>query len=321
MTEGTPLFFAACAATAAEDPAVADFAVDLVAKLIAAGADPNGDGGGTRPGVAARCGARLPPLALALAALEEAAADDDKSLRRIPAARLAAILLAAPDCDAAARVVFTHRPDAREFRSRRVVPGAPDASFSSSSSASSSLLASARVSAVGGSFASGARMSISGGGEGVFSASDLRNGAADAEVTAVNQAAPSASMTVPATGTPLWFAACGVVEGAGAPALNLAKKILALGADPNCVGSRPGHCGAGTPLLAMTVAALEGRPIAAPDASWWPSGGALSIHTTTTITRLNSRVHFIGHRTSKNASVYLWEGGGFSLQRVKFSLD
>jgi hypothetical protein len=265
-TEGTALFLAACAATAATDPAVADIAVDLAAKLIAAGADPNGDGGGTRPGVGARCGAKLPPVALALAVLEAAAGDEDTTLIRVPVARLAAILLAAPapGVDLDARAVFSHRPDARELRSRRVVPGAPCSSPSTSTSPSyavggvggaGNVTSSARMSAGGGS--SDFQSAMSGGGSG---GSDLRSamsggGSGNTNETIVN----AASITVLATGTPLWFAACAVVEGAGAPALALAKKCLELSADPSCVGSRPGHCGAETPVLAMAVAALEGR--------------------------------------------------------------
>ena len=103
-TEGTALFLAVCAATttatkeydrtaatmehsdwtaiassARHDQSATAAAVDLVAALLAAGADPNGGGGGSRPGSRARCGMNISPLALALVALEEAAGDDDKT--------------------------------------------------------------------------------------------------------------------------------------------------------------------------------------------------------------------------------------------------
>ena len=79
------------------------------------------------------------------------------------------------------------------------------------------------------------------------------------------------SPPVYASGPALWHACCAVVEGAGAPALSLARELLEIGADPNCVGSRPGHCGAGTPVLAMCVAALEGRAVTDGKKTWWPS--------------------------------------------------
>ena len=79
------------------------------------------------------------------------------------------------------------------------------------------------------------------------------------------------SLPVYASGPALWHACCAVVEGAGAPALSLARELLEIGADPNCVGSRPGHCGAGTPVLAMCVAALEGRAVTDGKKTWWPS--------------------------------------------------
>jgi hypothetical protein len=78
----------------------------------------------------------------------------------------------------------------------------------------------------------------------------------------------------PASGPPLWHAACAAAEGAGAPAVAAARKLLKLGADPDAVGSRPGHCLPGTPALAMCVAALRGRarhPSPRHDRDWWPA--------------------------------------------------
>ena len=78
----------------------------------------------------------------------------------------------------------------------------------------------------------------------------------------------------PASGPPLWHAACAAAEGAGAPAVAVALKLLKLGADPDAVGSRPGHCLPGTPALAMCVAALRGRarhPNRRRDQDWWPA--------------------------------------------------
>jgi hypothetical protein len=78
----------------------------------------------------------------------------------------------------------------------------------------------------------------------------------------------------PASGPPVWHAACAAAEGAGAPAVAVARKLLKLGADPDAVGSRPGHCLPGTPALAMCVAALRGRarhPSRRRDQDWWPA--------------------------------------------------
>ena len=197
------------------------------------------------------------------------------SVRQIPAAKSAAMLLEAPSLDLGARAVFSHRPDARDFRSRRVVPGAP----SPASPPPTPLLStpSSSFSARAGGAAVGAAVVVGSGGSGVHGSGSNNNrrsavsgasgggasgsGSSNGEVSLVSgrqlstsqlisgsgsgggelslvsyrQLSASqpisgggggASTTVFAAGTPLWFAACAVVEGAGAPALALAKKCL-----------------------------------------------------------------------------------------------
>ena len=211
-TRGAPLFLAVVAATSATTPEIAELCLDLAARLLVAGADPNARG--DTPGRGRRCGRQLTPLALALAAIEETAADEDRGGRPVPLVRLAATILAADGVDASLASEFTHAPTAEEYKSRRVAPGECGANAS------------------------------------------------------------RAPFT--ASGPPLWQAACAAAEGAGAPAVAIFRAILRAGGDASCVGSRPGHCGPGTPLLAMCVSALEGRSARARDASWWPRGSSVA---------------------------------------------
>ena len=224
-SEGTALFLATCAATANAldgDPRSAVAAVHVAARLMGSGADVNAIG--ARPGWRARCGARLTPVSICLAALEQTASLTDRAAyvsSRVAIASLASALIRGNDFDHAVEATFSHRPDADELRVRRVAPG----------DASTTPLAPGSTKHFG---------------------SDARP-------------------PVYASGPALWHACCAVVEGAGAPALSLARELLAMGADPNCVGSRPGHCAAGTPALAMCVAALEGRAATDGKKAWWPS--------------------------------------------------
>jgi hypothetical protein len=211
-TRGAPLFLAVVAATSATTPEISELCLDLAARLLRAGADPNARG--DRPGRGRRCGRELTPLAVALAAIEETAADEDRGGRSVPLVRLAATILAADGVDVSLDSEFTHAPTAEEYRTRRVAPG---------------------------------------------------------ECGADSSRAPFA-----ASGPPLWQAACAAAEGAGAPAVAIFRAILRAGGDADCVGSRPGHCGPGTPLLAMCVSALEGRSARAKDASWWPRGSSVA---------------------------------------------
>ena len=211
-TRGAPLFLAVVAATSATTPEISELCLDLAARLLVAGADPNARG--DTPGRGRRCGRQLTPLALALAAIEETAADEDRGGRPVPLVRLAATILAADGVDASLASEFTHAPTAEEYKSRRVAPGECGANAS------------------------------------------------------------RAPFT--ASGPPLWQAACAAAEGAGAPAVAIFRAILRAGGDASCVGSRPGHCGPGTPLLAMCVSALEGRSARARDASWWPRGSSVA---------------------------------------------
>ena len=119
-TRGAPLFLAVVAATSATTPEIAELCLDLAARLLVAGADPNARG--DTPGRGRRCGRQLTPLALALAALEETAADEDRGGRPVPP-RLAATILAADGVDASLASEFTHAPTAEEYKSRRVAPG------------------------------------------------------------------------------------------------------------------------------------------------------------------------------------------------------
>ena len=211
-TRGAPLFLAVVAATSATTPEISELCLDLAARLLRAGADPNARG--DRPGRGRRCGRELTPLAVALAAIEETASDEDRGGRPVPLVRLAATILAADGVDVSLDSEFTHAPTAEEYRTRRVAPG---------------------------------------------------------ECGADSSRAPFA-----ASGPPLWQAACAAAEGAGAPAVAIFRAILRAGGDAECVGSRPGHCGPGTPLLAMCVSALEGRSARAKDASWWPRGSSVA---------------------------------------------
>ena len=246
-TEGDALFLAVVAATSPTTPVETRLAcVDVAARLIASGADP--EARGTRPGLGHGSGANLAPIAMVLAAMERDACDssgargDDfgsgdfgerffeyapDDVAGNPNAMLAALLLSAkpptadsdrtiagagdaarePAVDIGAVTTFAHVPTKREYRARRLVVG--------------------------------------------------ETGAA-----------------APASGPPLWHAACAAVEGAGAPAVAVARKLLSLGADPDAVGSRPGHCLPGTPVLPMCVAALRGRarrPSRRRDQDWWPA--------------------------------------------------
>lgn len=79
--------------------------------------------------------------------------------------------------------------------------------------------------------------------------------------------------TLKPCGPHLWHAACAAAEGAGVPAVAVLKKLLKLGANPDAVGSRPGHCVSGTPTLTMCVHALRGKtrdPKRLVDQPWWP---------------------------------------------------
>ena len=224
-SEGTALFLATCAATANAldgDPRSAVAAVHVAARLMGSGADVNAIG--ARPGWWARCGARLTPVSICLAALEQTASLTDRAAyvsSRVAIASLASALIRGNDFDHAVEATFSHRPDADELRVRRVAPG---------------------------------------------DASTIHTGTTKNFGSTSSNAPP-----VYASGPALWHACCAVVEGAGAPALSLARELLAMGADPNCVGSRPGHCAAGTPALAMCVAALEGRAATDGKKAWWPS--------------------------------------------------
>ena len=231
--EGTALFLATCAVTANAldgDPRGAIAAVHVAARLMGSGADVNAIG--ARPGWRARCGAKITPVSMCLAALEQTASLTDRAAyvsSRVAIASLASALIRGNDFDHAIEATFSHRPDADELRLRRVAPGdasttplAPGSTFQNK---------------LGSNFGSNA----------------------------------SLGLPVYASGPALWHACCAVVEGAGAPALSLALELLETGADPNCVGSRPGHCAAGTPVLAMCVAALEGRAAEDRKKAWWPS--------------------------------------------------
>ena len=189
---------------------------------MGSGADVNAIG--ARPGWWARCGPRLTPVSMCLAALEQTASLTDRAAyvsSRVAIASLASALIRGHGFDHAVEATFSHRPDADELRVRRVAPG---------------------------------------------DASTIHTGTTKNFGSTSSNAPP-----VYASGPALWHACCAVVEGAGAPALSLALELLERGADPNCVGSRPGHCAAGTPALAMCVAALEGRAAEDGKKAWWPS--------------------------------------------------
>ena len=224
-SEGTALFLATCAATANAldgDSRGAVAAVHVAARLMGSGADVNAIG--ARPGWWARCGPRLTPVSMCLAALEQTASLTDRAAyvsSRVAIASLASALIRGHGFDHAVEATFSHRPDADELRVRRVAPG---------------------------------------------DASTIHTGTTKNFGSTSSNAPP-----VYASGPALWHACCAVVEGAGAPALSLARELLEMGADPNCVGSRPGHCAAGTPALAMCVAALEGRAAEDGKKAWWPS--------------------------------------------------
>lgn len=231
--EGTALFLATCAVTANAldgDPRGAVAAVHVAARLMSSGADVNAIG--ARPGWWARCGAKLTPVSMCLAALEQTASLTDRAAyvsSRVAIASLASALIRGNDFDHAIEATFSHRPDADELRLRRVAPG----------DASTTPLA---------------------------PGSTFQN-----KLGSSNFGSIAPGLPVYASGPALWHACCAVVEGAGAPSLSLALELLETGADPNCVGSRPGHCAAGTPVLAMCVAALEGRAAEDRKKAWWPS--------------------------------------------------
>ena len=114
-SEGTALFLATCAATANAldgDPRSAVAAVHVAARLMGSGADVNAIG--ARPGWRARCGARLTPVSICLAALEQTASLTDRAAyvsSRVAIASLASALIRGNDFDHAVEATFSHRPD------------------------------------------------------------------------------------------------------------------------------------------------------------------------------------------------------------------
>lgn len=109
-SEGTALFLATCAATANAldgDSRGAVAAVHVAARLMGSGADVNAIG--ARPGWWARCGPRLTPVSMCLAALEQTASLTDRAAyvsSRVAIASLASALIRGHGFDHAVEATF-----------------------------------------------------------------------------------------------------------------------------------------------------------------------------------------------------------------------
>ena len=246
-TAGDALFLAAVAATSPETRVETRLAcVDVAARLIESGADL--EARGTRPGSGYRCGENLAPLAMALAAMEQDA------------------------CASSGAYASGEEKESRFFEyALDAVDGNPNATLAA-------VLLAAKRNALPDS-----DTEVEDDDEGLYEP------AVDIGAVTTFSHVPTAreyrarrlavgytgdETAAPASGPPVWHAACAAAEGAGAPAVAVARKLLKLGADPDAVGSRPGHCLPGTPALAMCVAALRGRarhPSRRRDQDWWPA--------------------------------------------------
>ena len=331
-TVGDALFLAVVAATSPTTPLETRVAcVDVAARLVASGADP--EARGTRPGSGHASGENLAPLAMVLAAMErdacdssgvsagEAAGEEKRffeyaldAVAGNPNATLAAVLLsakakprrAADEDDEGGSVVGSspRASDAGTEKTRaeprvRLSAARIDELLRSLKNAHGRDVTREEARAlVGETRESHAYYADS---ESSASRSDVAARDADAGDAAYAAYTPAVDIgavttfahvptkrefrtrrlvvgetgaAAPASGPPLWHAACAAAEGAGAPAVAVALKLLKLGADPDAVGSRPGHCLPGTPALAMCVAALRGRarhPNRRRDQDWWPA--------------------------------------------------
>ena len=256
-TAGDALFLATVAATSPETRLETRLAcVDVAALLIESGADL--EARGTRPGSGYRCGENLAPLAMALAAMEQDACASSGAYR---------------DTLVRKNAGGGEEKESRFFEyALDAVDGNPNATLAAV------LLAAKRKAPPDGSDAE-----FDDENEGTYepavdigAVTTFSHVPTKREYRARRLAVGDTGDTTaaPASGPPVWHAACAAAEGAGAPAVAVARKLLKLGADPNAVGSRPGHCLPGTPALAMCVAALRGRarhPSRRRDQDWWPA--------------------------------------------------